>query len=64
MAKKFIYNWDSLPVALDVETVAVILGINMATVYKMANSGELKGKKFGKLWRFDKDELRGWLNAD
>ena len=58
---KKIYNWDSLPVLLTVHDVAIILGVGDATVYRNARQGIIPSVKVGRLIRFEKNILRGWL---
>lgn len=42
---------------LTVEQVAVLLKVSCTTVYGWAQSGTIKGYKFGERWRFLKSEL-------
>lgn len=41
----------------DVEGAAKFLCLAPATVYKMAQTGVLKGTKYGRVWRFTKENL-------
>lgn len=47
---------------LTTSELAAYLRLNDATVSRMAASGVLPGFKFGKAWRFDRDELLRWLD--
>lgn len=59
MNKKLqIYNWDRLPVALDVHTVALIFDCTDDCVKKWLQSGRLQGVKIGRAWIIDKEYLR------
>lgn len=52
--KNKIYNWDSLPVMLDINTVAMIFDVTEETIKKWCKNGELKPFKIGNTVRFDK----------
>jgi len=53
-----IYNWDKLPVVLDTKTVALIYGVTTNTVKKWCYSGQLQGRKLGKKWVFEKNQIK------
>ena len=44
-----------------VEEVAGRFGINVTTVYRLAQSGMLPGFKLGGQWRFSKEMLEAWV---
>ena len=46
---------------LTVEEVAEYLRLNLFTVYRMAERGELPGAKIARRWRFSEADLRAWL---
>lgn len=46
---------------LTVAEVAEYLGIHPVTVRRMARDGKLPGRKIGKYWRFDPDNLREYM---
>ena len=58
-----IHNWDQLPQVIDLHTVALILGVTEMTVKRWLYDGTLKAKKVGKLWRFDKDNVRRYVDV-
>ena len=43
---------------LTVDEVAEILYLGKNTVYNLLRSGELKGIKFGKIWRIPKESIK------
>lgn len=45
----------------DVLEVVEILGITRRTIYTYLKKGQLKGIKFGKEWRFTKEEIERFL---
>ena len=49
---------------LDLQTVALIFGVTDVTVKRWLYSGKLKGKKLGKLWRFDKEYIRRLVSEE
>ncbi len=49
------------PGLMTIKEVAQYLKVNIYTVYKMAEHGELPAAKLGRIWRFRKDEIYRWL---
>ena len=47
---------------LTVEEVARHFGVNMTTVYRLAQQGKLPGFKLGGQWRFSPDMLKDWVS--
>jgi excisionase family DNA binding protein len=47
---------------LSVDEVAEFLGVRPDTVYKLIRRNGLPGAKVGRLWRFRKDEVDGWVD--
>jgi len=47
---------------MTVQEVAAYLKINVYTLYKMAERGAIPAVKFGRIWRFRKDEIYKWLS--
>ena len=45
---------------LDVDQVAALLGLHQQTIYTMARSGELRGIRAGRSWRFRPSDVRAW----
>ena len=39
------------------------LKVHKATIYKLAQQGELPGFKVGKVWRFKRDKIEAWVEA-
>ncbi len=58
-----ITNWEQLPVVLDLHTVALVLGVTDVTVKHWIYDGTIKAKKIGKLWRFDKEYIRSYMDV-
>lgn len=46
---------------LTVDEVAEILYLGKNTVYMLLQSGELKGIKFGRVWRVPKDSIKSLI---
>jgi len=42
--------------------LATFLRCNKATIYRLANAGELPGFKLGSDWRFRVDDIELWLS--
>lgn len=60
--KGIISNWDKLPVALDIHTVALIFDVTDATVKNWIYTKEIKGAKIGRKWFFDKDYIKALID--
>lgn len=43
------------------EEVAEYLRLNQATIYKLAQSGEIPAAKVGRAWRFRRDLIDEWF---
>ncbi len=43
--------------------VATYLGLHVMTVYKLTREGRVPAAKIGGQWRFKRDILDGWLEA-
>lgn len=46
---------------LTIKEVAEFLDLNEATIYRLVNSGEIPGKKIGRVWRFSKKVVNEWF---
>ena len=46
---------------LTVEQVADRFGLNLTTVYRLAQQGALPGFKIGSQWRFSEEMLESWV---
>jgi excisionase family DNA binding protein len=45
------------------EEVAAYLRLDQATVYRLANAGEIPARRVGRVWRFHRAALQEWLEA-
>lgn len=55
---------DERPDYLNLEETADLLKVSTQTVYNMIKSGRLKGKKFGREWRFLRKNLENLIQSD
>ncbi len=46
---------------LTIRGVAELLKINEKTAYKLASAGKIPGFKVGGSWRFERQEIAGWI---
>ncbi len=46
---------------MNIDGLAEYLKLPKSTVYKLAQSGELPGRKAGRQWRFHKEGIDKWL---
>jgi hypothetical protein len=51
-------NWEALPVVLDLFTVSLIFNVSETTIKNWLKNGQLKGRKIGHLWFFDKTYIQ------
>jgi excisionase family DNA binding protein len=49
---------------VSVQELAKVLGMTKLTIYRLANAGEIPGKKIGKQWRFDMDKIKQIFDED
>ncbi len=49
--------------ALSVREVADLLSVDSKTVYRLAKRGELPGFKVAGSWRFMRDDIESWIEA-
>ena len=50
--------------ALTIRQVAEYLQVTEKTIYKLAWVGQLPGFKVGNTWRFKKDDIDKWIEAN
>lgn len=48
---------------LSVDEIAAHLGVKRDTVYKWINRKQLPAHKVGRLWKFRRQEVDGWVTA-
>jgi len=48
---------------LTIEELSSYLKMSRSKLYQMAQKGELPGSKIGTQWRFDRDEIDGWIKS-
>ncbi|KAA3659009.1 MAG: DNA-binding protein [Chloroflexi bacterium] len=46
---------------MTVKEVSIYLRLAESTVYKLAQEGQLPGRKVGGAWRFSRKGLEGWI---
>jgi excisionase family DNA binding protein len=49
---------------LTTKELAEYLKLTEVTIYKYANEGKIPGFKIGSRWRFDKDQIDGFLKNE
>ena len=55
---------DALRAGNYIETAAAFAGIAKSTLYKLTQEGRLPGQKVGRHWRFRKETIDRWLDAN
>ena len=56
-------NGDHVGNIMTLSEVATYLGLHVMTVYKLTREGRVPAAKVGGQWRFKRDILDEWLNA-
>lgn len=52
---------ETSPTIMNVEEVADYLRVASATVYRLAQRGEIPAAKVGRVWRFQRTAIDRWL---
>lgn len=52
---------ETSPTIMNVEEVAHYLRVASATVYRLAQRGEIPAAKVGRVWRFQRTAIDRWL---
>lgn len=53
---------EQLPVVLTAAEVMDILGVGKNTVYRLLNTGKIKGHRIGRSWRISLDQLTDFIS--
>ena len=56
-----IRSWAELPVLMDAVMMARLFGCDETKIRRMANNGELPCYRIGRELRFDKEEIKAYL---
>lgn len=68
MSKKknqdYIYNWDEVPLILDIPSLMQLLGCSREKVRLECESGRLPAFKVGGMWRVRKDDLIAYTKGE
>lgn len=52
-----------VPAVMNVDEVAAYLRVATATVYRLAQRGEIPAARVGRVWRFQKQLIDRWLET-
>jgi len=61
---KPIKSFDDLPLIMDCEYVAMLLGTSLNSIYKLCLNGEIKAFKVGKLWRIKREDFESFVKGE
>lgn len=68
MSKKknqdYIYNWDAVPLIVDIPYLMRLLGCSREKVRMECQSGRLPAFKVGDMWRVRKDDLIAYTKGE
>lgn len=54
---------EHMDTLLTVKEVAAMLRVSAQTLYKMLEQGSIPAVKVGSQWRFEREKVRAWLEA-
>jgi excisionase family DNA binding protein len=49
---------------MTIDELAVYVKVSKSTLYKLVQGGKVPGQKIGKHWRFRRETIDRWLDAD
>ena len=52
---------EFFPQVMNVREVAAYLRVSQATIYRLAQAGQIPSGKVGRAWRFRKDTIDHWI---
>lgn len=55
--KGYIYNWDEVPLILDLPYAARLLGCSVQLIRKKCQDGNIPAFKIGVMWRIRKEDM-------
>ena len=53
---------DNFPQIMNVPEVAAYLRVSQATIYRLAQAGQIPSGKVGRTWRFRKQAIDSWIS--
>ena len=63
MKESMYKSYDELPLLLNVETVAKVLGVSDSSVYELIQEDDFPSLRIGKRIVIPKEELREWIST-
>ena len=63
MKESMYKSYDELPLLLNVETVAKVLGVSDSSVYELIEEEDFPSLRIGKRIVIPKEELRKWITS-
>ena len=61
--RQLVYSWDDVPVLLDVQFAACILGFSVDHTRKLLQRGKIPAHKMDQDWRISKDAFRAFVEG-
>lgn len=55
--KGYIYNWDEVPLIIDLPYAARLLGCSVQLIRKNCQDGKIPAFKIGAMWRIRKEDM-------
>lgn len=63
MCKGRVMSFDDLPLVLNVQDIAGVLGVSKNTVYELVHSKDFPKITIGKQYRVPREKFIAWLDA-
>lgn len=63
MSKGRVMSFDDLPLVLNVQDIAGVLGVSKNTVYELVHSKDFPKITIGKQYRVPREKFLAWLDA-
>lgn len=60
----YIYNWDEVPLILDIPSLMQLLGCSREKIRLECKSGRLPAFKVGDMWRVRKDDFIAYTKGE
>jgi excisionase family DNA binding protein len=57
-------DMSDYPEILTMEQAADLLQVSVRTLQRMVKTGDVPGRRVGRQWRFDRDQLKEWVRGE
>jgi excisionase family DNA binding protein len=57
-------NMSEYPEIMTMEQAADLLQVSVRTLQRMVKTGDIPGRRVGRQWRFDREQLKEWVRGE